>query len=670
MTFAANSPAAAEGRLVPISGAGSTWSQIAIDQWKGNVAQYGLRVNYAGTGSTDGRVQFGNGTADYGVSEIPYGIPDQGAPDPAPPRKFAYMPVVAGGTAFMYNLKIGGKRVTNLRLSGDVIAKIFTSNITHWNDPAIVADNPGLGLPARQIIPVVRSDGSGTTAQLTTWFATEHRGVWDAYCVKAGRSAPCGVTSFYPVVAGTGMTALAQSSGVSGYVGQDQNEGTITYVEYSYALDANFPVAKMLNRAGFYIEPTEFSVAVALLEARINGDETSTAYLTQELSGVYGAGDARAYPLSSYSYMIIPTKLENGFSEDKGYTLGKFAYYFLCEGQQQAPDLGYSPLPINLVKAGLEQVAKIPGVDPQGIDIAKCNNPTFSPDGTNKLAAIAPQPPTCDAKGPEQCTTGTGGLQNVVTAPSTSEADGDGQDADEPAAEGEAGPAAPPVAAGPDPAPGQNADNGQPVATDPGSPGVGTSTQPAPKGGTKAAPGVVAATPGANAAPKAAQGSDPSGANSGVGQPISPSGDDGNSDTGNGNTGSGNAGSNGTGGATPQSGAKPRTGPGGATAAASADKQAKAIVLDPDVEPIEGSSDTELPGASADGEQVIAVPGGGDTAGGQSAGRTISAVPVSLTTATTSGFRVTLMALAALLLIAVVVAPPVVARKLNDRNAA
>ena len=77
------------------------------------------------------------------------------------------MPIVAGGTSFMYNLKIGGKRVTNLRLSGETLAKIFTGGITTWNDPAIEADNPGSTLPARKIVPVVRSDGSGTTAQLT-----------------------------------------------------------------------------------------------------------------------------------------------------------------------------------------------------------------------------------------------------------------------------------------------------------------------------------------------------------------------------------------------------------------------------------------------------------------------------------------------------------------------
>jgi hypothetical protein len=105
--------------------------------------------------------------------------------------------------------------------------------------------------------------------------------------------------------------------------------------------------------------------------------------------------------------MIVPTKLEGSFNTSKGHTLGDFAYYFLCEGQQQAPVLGYSPLPINLVKAGLEQVRNIPGVDVQKVDISKCNNPTFSANGTNTLAASAPKPPACDHQGATQC--GAGG---------------------------------------------------------------------------------------------------------------------------------------------------------------------------------------------------------------------------------------------------------------------
>ncbi|MER6358713.1 phosphate ABC transporter substrate-binding protein PstS, partial [Streptomyces sp. NPDC001634] len=399
---------------VPISGAGSTWSQNALDQWRANVKQYGMTVNYNGTGSSDGRNQFRNGTVDYAVSEIPYGVKDSGVVDSPPSRKYAYMPIVAGGTSFMYNLTIGNRRVTNLRLSGEVIAKMFTGQIKTWNDPAIKADNPAIAsaLPARRVVPVVRSDGSGTTAQFSTWMSKQYPGLWDDYCRRAGRSTPCGTTSNYPVVPGSGFVGQSGSNGVSGYVAQAGNVGTITYVEYSYAVyTTGFPVAKVLNKAGYYVEPTAKNVAVSLLKARINENSSSSDYLTQILDDVYNDSDPRAYPLSSYSYMIIPTKLESNFNDQKGKTLGAFAYYFLCEGQQHVDNLGYSPLPINLVQAGLNQVRRIPGVDVQSIDIKNCHNPTFSSDGSNTLAKTAPYPPACDKLGASQCATGTGGAK-------------------------------------------------------------------------------------------------------------------------------------------------------------------------------------------------------------------------------------------------------------------
>jgi phosphate ABC transporter phosphate-binding protein len=400
----------AEARIVPISGSGSTWSSNALDSWRRNVANLnGIQVNYAATGSTSGRKDFASGTVDFAVSEIPYGLTDGGVPDPPPTsvRSFAYMPIVAGGTAFMYNLKIGGKQVTNLRLSGDTLTKIFTQKITNWADPAIKADNPGLALPARTIVPVVRSDGSGTTAQFTAWMASQYGGLWDDYCHLAGRNiTPCGFTSFYPP---HGLNSKSGSQGVAGFVAQDSSEGAITYVEYSYARNAGFPIVKVLNKANYYIEPTAPSVAVALLKAKINPSD-----LTSDLSQVYIDTDPRAYPLSSYSYMIIPTDTRASFNTDKGQTLSEFAYYFLCEGQQQADALGYSPLPINLVQAGVDQVAKIPGSTHKlnRDNLAGCHNPTVSPDGGNLIAQTAPQPNPCDLKGAStQCAAGTGGAK-------------------------------------------------------------------------------------------------------------------------------------------------------------------------------------------------------------------------------------------------------------------
>lgn len=386
----------------PITGTGSTWSQNALDQWRKNVANnYGMTVNYSGTGSSAGRRDYIGGTVDYAVSEIPFQAnPEDGSPPEVPPRGYAYMPIVAGGTSLMYNLKIGGQKVSNLRLSGDTVAKIFSGAISNWNDAAIKADNPGLAMPDKGITPVVRSDGSGSTAQFTLWMSKQYPSLWKT-----------GMTSQFPTL--PNFKYQSGSSGVAGYVSQNYGEGAITYVEYSYALEAGFPVSKILNAAGYYVEPTSSSVAVALLKAQIAPD------LTQILDGVYNNADSRSYPMSSYSYMIVPTEVGGVFTTGKGKTLSTFAKYMLCEGQQQAADLGYSPLPMNLVIAGFTQVARIPGTAVPAFDPSTCNNPTFKPGedpSNNLLAQTAPQPAACDAKGPDQCTTGTGGAAAIETA--------------------------------------------------------------------------------------------------------------------------------------------------------------------------------------------------------------------------------------------------------------
>ncbi len=407
--------AAQRGSYQRISGEGSSWAAGAIDAMRVNVKQFGITVDYNPSGSSAGRKNFLNGTVDFAASDIPFQFrPEDGSAPENPARgSYAYIPVTAGGTAFMYNLKINGQRVTNLRLSGENVAKIFTGAITSWNDPALKADNPGLTLPARKIVPVVRSDGSGSSAQFTRWMISQHKGVWDSYCSRSGRAPACGFTSFYPTVAG--MIAQSGDLGVAGYVAQSFAEGAIGYVNYSYALGARFPVAKVLNAAGYYTEPTPENVSVSLLKAGINTNEGSDEYLTQQLDGVYRDTDRRNYQLSSYSYFILPTKVGGQFNEAKGRTLGAFAYYAMCQAQQQSASLGYSPLPINLVQASFDQIRKIPGVVVQDISIAQCKNPTFSADGTNVLARNAPQPPECDKRGTTQCATGTGGVKSVAT---------------------------------------------------------------------------------------------------------------------------------------------------------------------------------------------------------------------------------------------------------------
>jgi len=365
----------------PVDGAGSTWSQIAVDQWRADVARQGLVVNYQGVGSTAGRVAYYQAQVDFAVSEIPFQSAQydrQGnlladETQLAASRPYAYLPIVAGGTAFMYNLKANGQRITDLRLSTQTAAKIFTGQITMWNDPLVVADNPQRVMPATRIKPVVRSDGSGTTAQITAYMAEETPSDWNQLCQKANLGSSCPVTSLYPDFPNSGFAAQQFSDGVANFVAAQYNDGAITYVEYGYAKERGFPVASVKNASGNYAQPTAVNVSVALQGARINPDGT------QILQGVYRNADARAYPISSYSYMIVPTTEAAPFSAAKGKSLSDYIFYFLCAGQQKSEQLGYAPLPKNLVEAAFAAVAQIPGASPAPA-ISSCSNPTITGD--------------------------------------------------------------------------------------------------------------------------------------------------------------------------------------------------------------------------------------------------------------------------------------------------
>jgi phosphate transport system substrate-binding protein len=395
-------PAQAQGYL-PIDGSGSTWSANAINQWIADVKSFGLPVNYSSVGSSRGRSDFANKLTHFGVSEIPYQGTDNGVADRPNNRPFAYMPIVAGGTSFMYHLTIGNQLVRNLRLAGPTITKIFTGKITNWSDDAITADNNGRKLPSKKIIPIIRSDGSGTSAQFTLWMAKQNSDIWCPFYGKCATQQ--GLTSYYPNFPGS--VAKSSSTEMATYISAEYGEGAIGYVEYSYARAQNYPVVKVLNKAGYYTEPTDSNVAVALTKARINTTDPNdpATYLTQVLDDVYTNDDKRTYPLSSYSYMIIPTSVDGKLDTNAGRTLGDFSYYFLCQGQQKAGPLGYSPLPLNLVQAAYQQVHKIPGAEQKSLDAKGCNNPTFDPNnpGSNKLAATAKFPDDCDQVGKGPC---------------------------------------------------------------------------------------------------------------------------------------------------------------------------------------------------------------------------------------------------------------------------
>lgn len=409
----AAAPAADAAPTARISGSGSSWAGNALNQWVRESAGKGLKVDYSPVGSSRGRLEFATELTDFGVSEIPYnGETSDPMDNTKPDGKFSYglIPAVAGGTAFMYNLSIGGRRINNLQMTQDTIARIFTGQITKWDDPAIKKSNPGLALPNQNISVVVRSEGSGATAQLTMYLKRQFPQHYKALCAKAGCN-PNAATSNFPIKNMPNFVGQNGSIGVTNFVAN--TPGTINYDEYSYALSAKMPVVKVQNAAGFYVLPTANAVAVALTQAKINMDQKSTEYLTQDLRAVYPYKDPRSYPLSAYSYFILPYQAHGGFNNAKGASLAFFANHAVCAGQNQMGRLGYSPLPMNLALAAQQQILRIPGVDAETkASIAAtaksvagsknpCGNPTFKPGDSpnvNQLVLTAKFPAGCDAK--------------------------------------------------------------------------------------------------------------------------------------------------------------------------------------------------------------------------------------------------------------------------------
>ncbi|HEV3131433.1 MAG TPA: substrate-binding domain-containing protein, partial [Acidimicrobiales bacterium] len=170
-----------------LNGAGSSFAAPAIETFQKVVFNppYGLNINYTSTSSGDGRYEFTNGTTDFAVSDIAYGL---GGTDSSPPTfPYIYVPITAGGIAFMYNIPGLSK---NLQLSSYSTCGILTGGITNWNDSNIAKDNPGLSLPNLPIVPVTESDPAGTNYVLEEWCIAEQPALWAAFANKENASNP------------------------------------------------------------------------------------------------------------------------------------------------------------------------------------------------------------------------------------------------------------------------------------------------------------------------------------------------------------------------------------------------------------------------------------------------------------------------------------------------
>jgi len=353
----APTPAAAVGPTV--SGVGSSFAGVAMAQWRAEVAKapYKLSINYSAQGSSAGRLAFINNTHDFGASDIPFTAQELSQVT----RAFAYVPVSAGGLGFMYNLKdTAGSNVTNLNLTRRAACRIFTEPGILWNDPEIAAVNPTLALPDRQILPIVRSDGSGTSYVFSEYCLTVAPDIWGVFVARlqndpnADEAFKAGLpTSVWPA---TGSSqAAARADGVSAAVADPAGLYSITYSEAGYADIRGFPNANIQNAANEFVQPTSTAVSLALAAAtaRPNG----TILLDYDLP------DAAAYFPATYSYVIAPT---TGFDPAKGSVLAKFLCYSVTRGQRAElmTALQYAPLSASLVEIARNAIAQIPGAPP------------------------------------------------------------------------------------------------------------------------------------------------------------------------------------------------------------------------------------------------------------------------------------------------------------------
>lgn len=306
-----------------INGAGSTFDYPAFTKW---FEAYGkdhpdVRFNYASIGSGGGQKQLLNQTVNFGASDAPMKDADMATA----PGKILHLPVVAGGVAIMYNLPGGPK----LKLDGDTLANIYLGNIAKWNDPKIAALNPGVDLPDLAIVPVHRTEGSGTTFIFTDYL-TSVSPVW-ADSVSKGTSVK------WP--AGLGLGAKG-TEGVAGQV--KQISGAIGYGELAYADESKIPYADMKNSSGNFVSPAPDSVSAALATATISDDF--------RFSMVNPPG-AQAYPIAGASWVLI---YQNQKDPVIGKELVEFLKWAVTDGQKISATLDYAPLPENVQQRELK----------------------------------------------------------------------------------------------------------------------------------------------------------------------------------------------------------------------------------------------------------------------------------------------------------------------------
>jgi phosphate transport system substrate-binding protein len=307
-----------------LTAAGATFPYPIYSKWFSEYSSShpGVEVNYASIGSGGGIAQVTKGLVDFGASDMP--MTDEMLS--ASPIKLIHIPTVLGAVVPVYN--VGGAK--ELRFSSDVLADIYLGKISNWNDARIAKDNPDAKLPDQKIIVVHRSDGSGTSF-IWTDFLSKVSKDWAGGPGKGSSPA-------WPVgVGGKG------NEGVAGLV--RQLPGAIGYVELIYALQNKIAFGSVKNVAGTYVKASIEGVT----EAAASVKQMPADYRVS----ITNAPGANAYPISSFTYLLIPLKGTNAANRA---VLKDLLSWIVKSGQSEASKLSYAPLPDALAEKELKTV--------------------------------------------------------------------------------------------------------------------------------------------------------------------------------------------------------------------------------------------------------------------------------------------------------------------------
>ena len=324
-TAAANGAATLPGAAAPagdritaeITGAGATFIYPLLSRWSADYNKStGAKINYQSIGSGGGIAQIKAGTVDFGSTDKPL------SPEELAQAGLGQFPSAMGGAGPVGNRE--GIESGQLRRTGPLRAGIYMGKVTTWNDPAIVALNPGLALPADKINVVKRSDGSGTTFNFVNYLSK----VSPTWKEKVGE----GTSVNWPVgIGGKG------NEGVAAYV--KQIKGSIGYVELAYATQNGMSYATMQNSAGNWITPSAESFQAAAATADWANAKDFSLIITN------ASGDD-AWPIAATNFILM---YKDPKDAKRSRDTLDFFKWSLENGQAQADELHFVPLPKPLV---------------------------------------------------------------------------------------------------------------------------------------------------------------------------------------------------------------------------------------------------------------------------------------------------------------------------------